>query len=115
MPFLRPARSGPADVRRLDTERAGGCLRHRCEVVRRLQHSYMDWDVLPQEWKAVLVQMEAGELGSSPERRAALVTPLQLAEESTRAASRGIPWSRRSCSRCQRSRTSSGVSMEASV
>jgi hypothetical protein len=59
--------------------------------VRRLQHSYMNWDVLLEEWKAVLARMEAGELTSYPERRAALVTPLQRAEESVRTAGRGIP------------------------
>ncbi len=58
--------------------------------VSRLQRSYMKWDVLLERWRDVLERIERGELASFPERRAALVTPLQEAEDSMRLACTGM-------------------------
>lgn len=57
----------------------------------RLQRSYLTWDVLLQQWQEALVRLEAGEYQTFPEKRAALVLPLQAAENSVRMAGKGVP------------------------
>jgi hypothetical protein len=59
--------------------------------VARLQHSYMRWDVVLEEWRRLVARLAAGELPAYPERRRALLAPLQAAEDSSRAAGRGVP------------------------
>jgi hypothetical protein len=59
--------------------------------VAKLQHSYMRFDVLLERWREALARIERGELASFPARYAALVQPLEEAEESARLAGRGVP------------------------
>jgi hypothetical protein len=65
---------------------------HRMAVrgVTRLQRSYMKWDVLLEEWKQIAARIERGDLPTFPDKRAALLAPLQQAEDSIRAAGKGI-------------------------
>jgi hypothetical protein len=65
---------------------------HRLAVrgVPRLQHSYMQWDRVLAEWRKMPERLDRGELADFPERRAALLGPLQEAEDSARLALQGV-------------------------
>ena len=66
---------------------------HRLAVrsVARLQASYSRFDVCLARWKETLTRLEAGELADFQMRRAAILDPLQEAEDAVRLAGAGLP------------------------
>ena len=59
-------------------------------AVARLQDSYIGLDLVLKEWRALLTQLEQGDLPDYPERAHAINAPLARAEESLAAAMRGV-------------------------